>query len=294
MGRHEPEYVLVVSCYFDDSRGDGVHAIAGYVGRADLWDGEFVDRWCEALSSGPRPISEYKTSHNRHLAGEFNGWTRDQANEVALNCLHVVGGLEPRVFGVGAAIYLPADEHSSPPLVLEQVALRIAFMEILAVVLNLAQSIGAEHTVQCVCDEQPGLQGLLQDTFAKAREFAMRDAPCRISHLQFEDSKEVLPLQAADILAYETRKDVLNRMEQPQRPRSRALRYLVRSQPHLGWALTPGFIDFMVETPTPGAQSPPLLYYSPEVFSALPQVFHGSRLELDPPPVIPDDEGGPA
>lgn len=281
-------YALVVSCYFDDSRGDHVHAIAGYIGLAEAWDGQFVDDWRAILASGPSPLSEFKSSDCRHLSREFQGWDRAEANRVALDCLHALGGPNsPVLFGVGAAIHLRADEYSSDDVVLEQVGLRIAFMEIIAVVLAMAQRLGASDTVQCICDEQPGLQGVLHDTFEYARDVAMRDrAACRISDLQFENSKELIPLQAADMLAYETRKDLLNRMENPQRHRSRALTYLIGQKSHIGWVLPGSFINHMLRSPNPGAQSPPLLYQSPDVLSILPEIFQGELLELSRPPII--------
>ena len=287
-GRVPPRHVLLINCYFDDSRGDHVHAIAGYIGVAEAWDGQFADDWRAILASGPSPLSEFKSSDCRHLAREFRGWDRAEANRVALACLHALGGPDsPVLFGVGVAIHLRADEHSSDDVVLEQVGLRIAFMEIIAVVLHMARHFGASDTVQCICDEQPGLQGVLHDAFAHARGIVMRSgAACRISHLQFEDSKELIPLQAADMLAYETRKDLLNRMEEPQRHRSRALTYLIGKKSHLGWVLPGSFINQMLRSPNPGSQSPPVLYRSSDVASVLPELFQGDLLELVRPPII--------
>jgi hypothetical protein len=64
------------------------------------------------------------------------------------------------------------------------------------------------------------------------------DLRLKVNDPVFRDSKEILPLQAADLLAYETYKEIRNRHEEPPRPVSVALERLVTNRLH-----TASFID---------------------------------------------------
>jgi hypothetical protein len=136
--------------------------------------------------------------------------------------------------------------------------------------------------LRCVCDEQSsGPKGLLLEAFSEAKGFAAQDCPFRVGHLVFEKSVEVLPLQAADVLAYETRKELANRLERPQRARSRALIHLLEHRTHVGF-----YVDHDTLIETRGDQIlPPILYESLDARSALPWIEGGKR--LDPPPILP-------
>lgn len=283
-----PEVCLVLSCYFDDSRGDGVHAIAGYVGVTDVWDGLFSDRWRAVIDAAPHKIEEFKASDCRHRTGEFQDFSRDECNALTVGVTDVLVSADiPLLFGLGVAVHLPPTGDEAVDREREHAGLYVAFLEIITIVMSVAHE--TEGVIQCVCDEQPGMMGAMTDLWANAREVTKRQgAPAKISHLQFEDSKELPPLQAADVLAYESRKDLLNRLEKPQRPRSRALTKLVRAKPHMGWVVDTGYISRRLHGRGLAEASPPLLYWSEHVTDLFPLYYGGDVMALSPDAIVVD------
>jgi hypothetical protein len=86
--------------------------------------------------------------------------------------------------------------------------------------------------VQFVFDEQPGYHGVAYEEFEKARlniGWALRH---RVPPPMFRPTVELVPLQAADLLAHETYKEVKNL--RGGRKLSGALRALVTKRPHYG------------------------------------------------------------
>ena len=76
------------------------------------------------------------------------------------------------------------------------------------------------------------------------------------------------PLQAADLLAYETRKDLKNILEQPPRPRSRALERLIAGRFHVAFYTDAEIIERSEEGQADG--SLPMLYASKTLQQVMP------------------------
>ena len=87
-----------------------------------------------------------------------------------------------------------------------------------------------------------------------------------VARPQFECSKKVLPLQAADLLAYETFKEVKNKYNDPDRKPSGALKALIDAHYHKGICIDSATMQFMLERrergePMPGALVPSIQLY---------------------------------
>jgi hypothetical protein len=218
-------------------------------------------------------LPEFKASDCRHLGGVFEGWDRREANTFAIRCVNTVADASafPFVYGFGAAMVIPRTEREEDRTVIEDVGFTYCFSTILVNVLAMIRFTAPEVTaVQFIHDEQPGMQGRLQEAFGHARKWIEPDCHFHLSHLQFEDSRLVLPLQAADILAYETRKDIVNRLEKPQRARSRALIRLMENRPHVGFYVDVSVLDAVQQHHV----LPPLLYKTGGIQAWMPWIEH--------------------
>ena len=238
------ELKMILKCYLDDSRQQRRSAVAGYMGSLRAWE-LFEERWRALLDSAPCPISEFKASAVRARRGGFSldhGWSEQSLNEFAIRTVETLSS-SVGIYGVGVASLLDRVERPEDGALLDSLVLETCFRVALLSLTKLGGEYGAQmgglERIDFVLDEQPGLMGRMTDAFEKARELVARDTDIPMKLEGFRDSKEVLPLQAADILAYETRKDLVNRTESPQRPRSRALIRLIESIPHVGFYLRP-------------------------------------------------------
>lgn len=291
VGRPLPELVMVASCYLDDSHQERRSGIAGYVAPLGIWDHRFVPVWRALLESSLHPISEYKACDIRHMDEDFSpekGWTREETREYAIRAVRTLADTSrvPELYGFGAATIVPHVTDEAYRKDWEDWCLTVCFLMIL---INVASFVGRWRPrvsrLQVVHDEQPGLEPQLYRTFKAAKQMMADDCDFDISNLQFEDSKEVLPIQAADILAYETRKELKSRLEEPQRPRSRALIHLMENRAHAGF-----FVDYEAVQRAKDQRDalPPILYESDDAEDAFPWLEHLRERVLDPPPLMPD------
>lgn len=270
---------MIIGCYFDESYAQRRAAIAAYLAPLTIWDDKFTPTWRRFLASAPHPISEYKTDDIRYRGNEFECWTKEEARTFALRAVQLLGDVSafPHLYGFGVAMTLP---HASEKDIHEWEkhglvsCFRLLLLNAIAFLRKWEPPITC---LQCVSDIQPrGLTGLFQEAFGDAKELVAPDCNFRISNLQFEDSREVLPIQTADMLAYETRKELASRLESPQRYRSRALIHLLQRRVHVGFYLDQKMFE---ETGLP-----PILYESSDAREALPWIGEGRA--LDPPPLF--------
>jgi hypothetical protein len=247
--------------YFDDSRyayekaGLGsLCVIAGYVAQQEVWDREFIPRWTAALQAAPHPISEFKTSDCRQRTGEFAGWTREECDSLTKTLVGIITDHCPpkSLHGVAAVVELPdVAEYET-----------FAFFNAFWLTTVLATAVGAHHCsagddMKFVFDRQPGRQGQMELELEQALDWAtelstrrgLDRVPLRTSP-EFADSRSAVPLQAADLLAYETYKELKGRHAPNARSASRALQRLVDGQTHFALCLDPSriFINQRLES----------------------------------------------
>jgi hypothetical protein len=247
--------------YFDDSRYSYEDArfgslcvIAGYVAQQEVWETEFIPRWTAALKGAPHPISEFKTSNCRQRTGEFAGWTREECDSLTKALVDIITDQCPpkSLHGVSAVVELP-DVHGYETY---------AFLNAFWLTTVLATAVGAHHgrvgdEMKFIFDRQPGREGQMATELEQALDWAtalsmrrgLDPLPLRTSP-DFADSRIAVPLQAADLLAYETYKELKGRHALNARPASRALERLVEGQTHVALCLDPYriFINQRVES----------------------------------------------
>jgi len=231
-GRSFPP-VVALTAYLDDSKGGDIFVLAGYLARAEEWEPEFAYRWQGVLDNAPHPLAEFKAGDCRHGTGEFRkNWTKEQRHSLTKRCVDLL--VSRPVIAVGFGVVGSAVRDSGPFQDVNPRSVRdpfagihyAAFSGFLCLLLRLAEEVYEVDKIRIVCDKQPGLECYLRRVF----ELTMAYRPeleRRIGSPLFEHSDEVLPLQAADLIAHETYKEVKSRREKPSRKVSIALERLV-------------------------------------------------------------------
>jgi hypothetical protein len=226
-------------CYFDESNRGQVWAVAGYVASAKTWEESFVPAWSRALRAAPHPISEFKANHCNNRRGEFANWTPEECAVLTRSLVSVVVECCPRtdMVGLATALVFPGVPDPSASRIgeyrrnLEEAGFGRCLGMTLYDALGSAAQFSGPDRVRVIVDRKDGFSQRIVTSFDTARE-VIGDAELlrKMSPPQAGDSKDLLPLQAADLLAHETVKEVWNRCE--ARPPRGSLQALVDGRFH--------------------------------------------------------------
>ncbi len=247
-GRYPP--VVAVAAYFDDSWEGGIFAMAGYIGPAAMWDTYFSPLWWHVIKNAPHPIREFKAADCRQMAGEFRadlGWTRTECDDLTRDVVSVIVEPPSDVFAIGAAVTISDAELRSaevraklPDVDFDELRRRVLNFArtwcatlIAYDALRLAEAHVGDDRIQIIYDEGSDRQWKLHRMFELLRGLVRPDYSGRIRPPHFLPSHELAPLQAADLLAYETYKEMRNRNEPSPRSPSKALERLTKGRPHV-------------------------------------------------------------
>lgn len=197
--------MLTIAAYFDESgthAGSEAVAVAGYLATPEEWE-SFEVEWRAALAEWG--LDYFHMSKFANRIGEYASWTEDDRRErfvrlVNITNKHVLGSvgtviplaLYDATFSVGG----PARAKTGGPYGLA------AFCNMMSVA-DLVRDLRGEPSVAYVLES--GAVGRHQIT--KLLLDNMNDPESqkqfRLLSLAFQDKRQFVPLQAADILAYE-------------------------------------------------------------------------------------------
>jgi len=229
--------VVALAGYFDDSKNanEGIFAVAGYLSTVELWDEGFAPAWQAVLDSAPHPLAEFKAADCRHKCEQFEGWTKSECDAITERFVSViVGQAIPDVVGIGAAVHIenfseiPKEQRDR----FERFAYLLCFGAVIHGVCQLSAKYVEDDDIRMIFDEQDELESRARAVFEDVRGLVPENLRSQVHKPLFEPSHRVLPLQAADLLAYETYKEMKNRAEIPVRPVSMALQRLVEGKLH--------------------------------------------------------------
>jgi hypothetical protein len=193
----------------DDSGSDRqgpIFVLAGYVSTVNRWK-DFSDAWDGALKSGPRPLPYFKMQHAAFSnKGVFKGWTKSERDKKIMELANIVKSYA--MFGVCAALWwdeFAAVQKKYPHYPINPYSLLFNYTMFLAI--THVMHLKLEETIDFVFDEQ-GQDGRVA---YQSYEFAKVTIPSGM--LQYiagppshKSDRIVLPLQAADMLAWQSRR----------------------------------------------------------------------------------------
>jgi hypothetical protein len=222
-----PDWKLVIECFFDDSgseTGSPFACVAGYLAHSTYWY-EFNERWRHLLLRHGLPYLHMKEFIG--MAQERN-WDGPKRQAVILEFIQVIR--DTKLIGLGAAVdtacwrALPRERRKafgdSQEFCFQRVVRRIIDR------MDLAQE---REDIALVFDRDLA--------YAKPRitlfEHILkgdRRASAQIASISFSDARRYLPLQAADLLAWETRVELMQRAK--KEPSKNRFSELIAALPH--------------------------------------------------------------
>jgi uncharacterized protein DUF3800 len=195
----------MLGAFFDDSgthEGSPVVAMGGLLGTDRAWD-VFVDRWTELLKSplpDKPPLRQFHTAPCRNGAGEFASYSQAERDHATYLFRRVI--LEGDLVTVASVV----DKHAWDELVTGAVAeqvegpLNYSFFKCIETVMDIIRVRCPGERITFFFDE---------GTRPRIGEFAQyvevrKDQYPEIDRILFVPVKEVIPMQGADMMAYQS------------------------------------------------------------------------------------------
>jgi hypothetical protein len=190
--------------FVDDSGSGGdsqYFVLAGYVTSEVSWSG-FVPDWQSVLDLSPK-LDYFKMSEAESLKGQFEGCSPHARDERLNQFADVILRYDPWE----AAIAVPSKDYNEVLLpVLPKSRTSPYYSAFIAMVTALSGFYrwgGSDELVDFIFDEQDGMQTKAARQYGSFRGWYPN---WRLGRIGFNDEKKVLPLQAADLIAWQTRR----------------------------------------------------------------------------------------
>jgi hypothetical protein len=206
--------VAVLRAYLDES---GIHdsspvlTVGAYIARPRMWQ-----TWTKRWNAAKRPIKVFHAADAANLRGEFKDWTHGQVAELVKKLLATIVDAELRgiVIGIHMVEFRKAMSGRADLLEAFPSPYAACFQWLAQIIMNLQADVSASERIAFIHETNDFRREALESFDWIKRYGNPQKSPIG---LLFSDKATTVPLQAADILAYEGNK----RMRDPTRPERR-------------------------------------------------------------------------
>jgi hypothetical protein len=203
--------MAMLRAYLDestDSKRERVFAIAGYLGTEEEWL-KLENAWKEAT----RGLECFHMAECESQVGEFEEWPKEKCIELVTALVTIL--LERELYGVCSAIMIDDFKRVFPDEPLDTLYY-LCFQHCVSSIAELACSRGEE--VAFVFDRTSEFSGTALNHYNALATSEKWQYSRWLGPIAFESKVKFIPLQAADLVAYETFKYMHNAQYDPQRP----------------------------------------------------------------------------
>ncbi len=211
----------MMTLHCDESDDGETYALAGWLTTPTEWN-HFDPAWRAMLQTITMPDgSPCRAFHAADIVGRdqikgspFRGWSFP--DEVAAFSKAIAVVEDPKasalLWPVGVALQLP----SSFPWIPRDSIWLMLFTKLFML---LSETYPAQRSIALMFDEKKAIENnALQIHAAAKRRFNEHVGEEYLSSIAFDDDEKVIPLQAADLLAYEWRKRISDESSRPDKP----------------------------------------------------------------------------
>jgi hypothetical protein len=184
------------------SGGDSSHfVLAGFCAELHIWE-SFTYHWQKALNELPK-INYFKMNEAQQLRGEFEGLDRSQSDAKVDSLIDIIMGHDL----LEVAVVVREDDYRE---ILQPVQHRSdnspyfpAFLAMISAFCRMYHYMGVTEPVDFQFDRQDNFRA---NALRKYASFKRQNPTWRLGRIGFADDRMVLPLQAADLVAWQTRR----------------------------------------------------------------------------------------
>lgn len=202
----------MLEAYFDESHTQFAFGLGGYLAPADEWK-RFNAKWVEFLAG--YKLQRFHMADCESQQEEFRGWTVARCHQAVRDAISILNSHS--IIGINWGCFL--DDYKDHPVPEGQSRpdpYHLCFVKCVALALFEADNFGVDEEIAFLFDRRKKFQHKAHDLFDRMiRQESSSRINARIGLLAFGDSYKVLPLQAADIMAYEARKELENSIRAP-------------------------------------------------------------------------------
>jgi hypothetical protein len=191
--------------------------LAGYVLPAEEW-AKFSDAWDKQLALG-KPIRylHMKETGRDFKGGQFDGWAVDEIDEKLLSLAEVINARQP----ISLAAHARWSEYQTFQAVSDRAKFipspyKALFHEVIRIMYNWGERMNNPQSVDFIFDEQGDVGFEAASWYLETKAaFPPYARPFFGSTPEFKDDLLVLPLQAADMLAWFQRRQLCQPVTRP-------------------------------------------------------------------------------
>ena len=205
---------LVVELFFDDSgherlTNESFLCLAGYMG-IDKWWLPFVDEWQKTLTA--HNMNYLHMRELVHLQGPYKKWTLEQRNEVLNDFIEIVRDRKTSIFPVSVTMDISAWQNL-PDTTKKRFGVNadsFCFMRLIAGAIRIMTLCNPMDYIHIVTDTNPEFAAKRFNLYS-ALMGAFPKLTARCSAFTFANCEIYTPLQAADLLAWTIRKELIQK-----------------------------------------------------------------------------------
>lgn len=211
-----PGVVAMLRAYMDEpGTHDGSPAVSvgAFFGTPRVWK-----KWTVAWNVAKRPIKVYHATDLESGRREFEGWTEDQKSELVKKLLPVIVDAEIRgiVIGIHMAAFSSAMKDRPDLREIFPSPYAACFQWAIQMLLDFKRQVGNREKLAIV-HEVNDFRGEIDAAFNVLQKYYDPDRTLARA-VQFAAKEEQVPLQAADILAFESNKRFRDSSRPERRP----------------------------------------------------------------------------
>lgn len=202
-GPFHSRYFAVLESYLDESERSGINprifSMAGWLGDGRAWT-SFQSRWDSVLREERFGVSEFKACDLANRCGEFEGWLDDRCSELLSALVEIIQTTDVIGVSVGLLLNEPEDNWAQAKRGADYIVCAAHCMVLLIHIAAIKHVEG--ERVAFLFDE--GRSGDIESIRKKIKALLPVRLAKRVGPAGSDSSLEILPLQAADLLAYWT------------------------------------------------------------------------------------------
>ncbi len=221
--------LMVLAAYFDESgthRDSPVVAVGGFLSTAERWV-TFEEEWRTVLRSNHLEYFHMTDFENRR--GPYSGWLDKQREHVIKRLCGIIN--RSIIGGFSTAVVKDAYEVVDAQA-RSLLGTPYSFCAEWCLIMVYRQLTKARNKDRVAYFFESGCRGL--ERLLQQNQIDQWRAAHQVLSLSFGNKKDFLPLQAADILAYETTKQSVRHVGLDSRPRRLLMENLLRKNSYFG------------------------------------------------------------